>query len=64
MKYEVITAITMKKIFVYWDIISCGLVYMNRLHGIINLTVLRTCEKGLEVAAMLLEVFFFYWKEH
>ena len=37
MKSEVITAITMK-INVFWDVISCGLVYMNRLHGVINLT--------------------------
>jgi hypothetical protein len=38
-KSEVIAAITMK-IFVFWDVISCGLVYTNRLHGVINLTTL------------------------
>jgi hypothetical protein len=38
-KSEVITAITMK-IFVFWDVITCGLVYLSRLHGVINLTTL------------------------
>jgi hypothetical protein len=36
-KSEVITAINMK-IFVLWGVISCGLVCMNRIHGVISLT--------------------------
>ena len=39
MKSEVIAAITMK-LFVFWVVISCGLVYANRLPGVINLTTL------------------------
>jgi hypothetical protein len=38
-KSEVITAIT-TKIFVFWDVIACGLVYLSRLHGVMNFTIL------------------------